>query len=380
MKIFVLGLPHTQTLDPATSEHTSCAFTSQIWYLCRMMHRRGHEVIHLGVEGSKPECSEHVNVANFQDYQEIYLKRKPTEFYDTACDGPKQQYMNLYVARVKLAVAERTNKPWSAIVCNTFGAGAQQTACTGLSQFVVESGVGYNHPWADYRVYPSYAWMHFNLGVEKMHAGDKWYYVMIQHAFDPDLFGPCVETKQEYALYMGRLNEDKGVRLACDVARKVGLPIKIVGMGNPAPYLARNVEYLKPVGSKDRNELLRYAKVLFCPTRYVEPFGGIAVEAALAGCPVISTDWGGFIETVVHGVTGYRCRFLDQFIWAAKNIGNINPETCRKWAADNFSPDRIAPMYEEYFQMVLNRNSKNGWGAINDRRTELDWLKREYPS
>jgi len=380
MKIFVLGLPHSQTLDPASSSHTSCAFTSQIWYLCRMLHRRGHEVIHLGTEGSNPECTEHVSVSTLKDYEALYGKKRPTDYYDTSCDGPKQRYMNLYAARVKLAVAERTTKNWSAVVCNTFGAGAQQTACEGIPQFVVESGIGYNYPWSKYRVYPDYAWMHFHLGVEKQYAGDQWYHVVIPHAFDPDLFGPVVDEKQDYALYFGRLQEDKGVRLAVDVARKIGLPIKIVGLGNPAPFLGPGVQYLEPVGAKDRNELMRHARMLFCPTRYVEPFGGVAVEAALAGCPAISTDWGGFTETIVHGVTGWRCRTMEQFVWAARHAGDVKPAACRQWASANFSPDVIAPRYEEYFDMLLRMElEKDGWSSARDDRQQLDWLRREYP-
>lgn len=379
MKIFVLGLPHTQTLDPATSEHTSCAFTSQIWYLCRMMHRQGHEVIHLGVEGSEPECSEHVSVVSSEDYEEIYGRRRPTEYYDVGSDGPKRPYLDLYASRIRQAIVKRTDVPWSAIVCNTFGAGAQKNACEGLQQFVVESGIGYNYPWAKYRVYPCYAWMHFQLGAEKKYEGDQWYHVVIPHAFDPDLFGPVIEKKQEYALYFGRLQEDKGVRLAIAVAREVGLPIKIVGLGNPSPFMRSGVQYLLPVGSKERNELMRHAKVLFCPTRYVEPFGGVAVEAALAGLPVVCTDWGGWTETVLHGITGWRCRTFEQFVWAARHASDIQPTVCRQWAAANFSPDAIAPRYEEYFDMVLRLRSPDGWMSPKDDRSSLDWLSRSYP-
>jgi glycosyltransferase involved in cell wall biosynthesis/SAM-dependent methyltransferase len=381
LKLFILGLPHTQTLDPATSQQTTCAFTSKIWNLCRMLHRRGHEVIHLGVEGSTPECTEHVSVVTLADWAPLYGKRKPEEFYDCAADGPeKARYMGLYVARVKLAIAERTTTPWSAIVANTFGAGAQQAACQGLQQFVVESGIGYNWPWADFRVYESYAWMHFHLGREQQFAGDKWYHAVIPNAFDPSLFGPVEETKADYAVYLGRLNEDKGVRLACQVAQEVGMPIKLAGQGDPAPYLGPGVEYVGPVGAKDRRELLRHARVLFCPTRYVEPFGGVSIESAISGCPVICTDWGAYTENVIHGVTGYRCRTFEQFVWAARNIDTIKPAACRQWAEQNFSLDRIALLYEEYFQSVLRvQGTPEGWCSRDDSRTQLDWMRRVYP-
>ena len=51
-------------------------------------------------------------------------------------------------------------------------------------------------------------------------------------------------------------------------------------------------------------ELLPCAHVLgdcvavLCLTSYLEPFGCVAVEAQLCGTPVISTDFGGMVETV----------------------------------------------------------------------------------
>ena len=38
-------------------------------------------------------------------------------------------------------------------------------------------------------------------------------------------------------------------------------------------------------------------------------------------------------------------------------------------------------MYEEYFDMVLRLREDShlgGWGQLNDGRSDLDWLSRDY--
>ena len=120
------------------------------------------------------------------------------------------------------------------------------------------------------------------------------------------------------------------------------------------------------------------AKAVLMPTYYLEPFGGVNVEAQLMGTPVITTDWGAFPETVLHGMTGYRCRSFEEFCWAVKNIDKIKPEKCREWAVKNYSCERIADMYEEYFARI-DRLYNGGWYSENNERKELDWLSRYYP-
>jgi glycosyltransferase involved in cell wall biosynthesis len=122
-----------------------------------------------------------------------------------------------------------------------------------------------------------------------------------------------------------------------------------------------------------RAKLFQEAKGVFVPTVYVEPFGGVAVEAQLAGTPVITTDWGAFTETVEHGKTGYRCRTLDHFTFAAQNVVNLDPFYIHKRAVANWSMDHVRWMYQEYFQMLSDLWGK-GWYAERNR-TQLDWLR-----
>jgi len=42
--------------------------------------------------------------------------------------------------------------------------------------------------------------------------------------------------------------------------------------------------------------------------------------------------------------------------------------------------DRGAPMYEEYFEMVQDIHTGEGWYQQHPKRTNLDWLSRTYPN
>lgn len=70
------------------------------------------------------------------------------------------------------------------------------------------------------------------------------------------------------------------------------------------------------------------------------------------GCPVITTDWGVFPETVEQGITGFRVRTIGEAMWAAKNVNKLDRAKIREKALAKFSLDAIAPQYEEWFDRL----------------------------
>ncbi|KKK94467.1 hypothetical protein LCGC14_2682570, partial [marine sediment metagenome] len=168
-----------------------------------------------------------------------------------------------------------------------------------------------------------------------------------------------------------------------EIAKATGTHVKLAGQGSlnsPSPSQGEIIEYVGFADAEKRKGLFSRAKGLLMPTIYLEPFGGVSIEAMISGTPVISSDWGVFPETILHGITGYRCRSLDQFVWAVRNIDNISPQVCRDYALANYSLERVSTMYQEYFEMVNSLWNKKGWYQINDKRKSMSWLERYYPN
>jgi glycosyltransferase involved in cell wall biosynthesis len=348
-----------------------CAYTIKVFNLSKMMSDRGHRVLHYGAAGAEAPGAELIETVSEDTWKECYSDRKETDFFHF--DLGDKAYLE-FNERTNAELKKRV-RPWEDLVLCPWGLG-HQAAVQDVPTFVVESGIGYPRTFAKFRVFESYAWLHTVLGSEGRWDGKAWYECVIPNYLDPEMFEFSAK-KDDYFLYLGRLNPDKGVQIAVDVCREIGAKLVICGQGDPRPFLQSHVEYHPPVGVEERKSLLSRARALFCPTHYIGPFEGVNTEAQISGTPVICTDFGGFAESVLHGITGYRCRTHDQFVWAAEHVDEIDPADCREWALENYSMDRVAPMYEEYFTSVLDIRNK-GWYERHPERKNLDWLKKHW--
>lgn len=226
---------------------------------------------------------------------------------------------------------------------------------------IVEPYIAYDHSavFAPYRIFVSYATMHMFYGLRNMLMSPSWFDVVITNGFTPEEF-EYNEDKQDYILYFGRIIENKGIHLAIQATERSGDQLILAGPGSLEDLGYKEIPpHVKHVGVADvnqRRQLMRDAKAIIGPTYYVEPFGNMVVEGYFSGTPAITTDWGGFTETVINGVTGYRCREMKEFVHALKNIKNINPKTCRQWAMENYSEAIVYQKYNEYFKKLLAKD------------------------
>lgn len=102
-------------------------------------------------------------------------------------------------------------------------------------------------------------------------------------------------------LFVGRLEEDKGVDVIAQAASLAGLTLTIVGDGSLRAELAKKHPEHEIVGWKSRSELTaiaRTVRLVVVPTRWRETFGLVTFEALMSGLPVLVSRYALVAEEV----------------------------------------------------------------------------------
>ncbi len=256
-----------------------------------------------------------------------------------------------------LAQNIRRDDPRPQLIASLYGVAQSEIDPQGLP--VLEPMAGYGSVWAKYKVFPSYAQQ---TAIYTKQQDDTWrtrfFDTVIPHFVSPDEFHVS-SSPQNYLLYLGRDSMDKGIALAQQCADACCIPLRIEHDG---------------WFGQARADLLANARAVLMPTLYVEPFGLVAIEAQMSGTPVITTDWGAFAETVIHGQTGFRCRTAAEFAAAIRLAPRLDRQQIRDSAIARFSMTILAPFYEKYLLFVWNVHNYGGYYNKDAFRDPTAWL------
>lgn len=156
-----------------------------------------------------------------------------------------------------------------------------------------------------------------------------------------------------YALYVGRLSEEKGVRVLLDAWSHTGggLPLRIVGAGPLTPYVAERaagLEGVTLVGRVDPGDVagfMRDAALLVMPSVWFEGMPMTILEAFAAGTPVVASALGAMAAMIEHGRTGRLFTPGDPQALAAE----------LRWCAE--APERLRGMRETARAVYRSRYS-----------------------
>jgi glycosyltransferase involved in cell wall biosynthesis len=175
-----------------------------------------------------------------------------------------------------------------------------------------------------------------------------------------------------YLAFLGRIAPYKGPHLAIEVARAVGMPLKIGAAIHPVemefwetavkPLVDQydNVEFLGEVDDQQKAALLGGAAATLFPSDWPEPFGLVVAESLACGTPVIALDRGAIREIFEDGVHGFICANVTEMVEAVRRVAQIDREECRRRGA-LFTPAKMAERYEDVYARVTG----GGSGALS---------------
>ncbi len=298
----------------ANDEFSHCAFTGKARRFAAMMKPYGYTVHEYSNAGSQSAADVKHVMLNEAEFKAHFTEETSSP---GAQANPHTPAGMIFRTRLARALAEYA-KPGD-IVAHIWTAYWELVRdFPRLNHF--ETGIGYpNDGIGAYRIFESYAWMHFHWGRYCTPGG---VIPMNQQSYDIDKNSACtwvvpnyydpadwpyVDRSENYVVFMARFVVDKGIEMLTKVIKEWhkrhpddGMKFVLAGMGGYPAWLAASdftpaelarIDYRGVVNGPARAVMVGKARAMLLPSIFVEPFGGSGVESMLcfpANTPVRS--------------------------------------------------------------------------------------------
>lgn len=168
-----------------------------------------------------------------------------------------------------------------------------------------------------------------------------------------DFFSQDDEPEQTgskpYYCYVGRLSEEKGIRLLLDAAQALPYRLYVAGDGPLADelrgkYASDKIRFVGYLSPREVVGLVRNAQVMVVPSVCYENNPLSVIESLCMGTPVVGAEVGGIPELIRDG-DGRLFRMGDkdelvEAVEAVMSVGNLNRQAISERAQKRFSEAR----------------------------------------
>jgi glycosyltransferase involved in cell wall biosynthesis len=376
--------PYYSTL---TSEWLHDGHTDRVFRFSRMMQALGYRIVEYSAGRSASAAETKVSLMSESEHAKFFPQMGPKQ--TRPCDSPNTPGFKVFDFRLTGEICSKAEA--GDIICHTYGNG--HSALIGLLTAChhVETGIGYSsNGFGAWRIFDSEAWRHYHWGRDSIRSpakdsgSNRNYSWVIPNPHDPEDW-PVGAGEGDTVVYFGRMDPDKGMNTLSEIIREHAkmvndgltkpLHFAFAGRGDfdqvidrpikraPNPLHKDNgvkVTYMGPLSQPDAARFLARARCLLAPTEYVEPLGNTAIQGMFAGTPALTSDHGGYTETVLHGVDGFRCKTIGDWLCAIEASRWLNRRRISERAAERFSTEVCGKMYDEAFQQIADLSGL-GW-------------------
>jgi glycosyltransferase involved in cell wall biosynthesis len=188
----------------------------------------------------------------------------------------------------------------------------------------------------------------------------------VLHGLPTNLHKPIFSPRGGYVAFLGRISPEKRPDRAIQIARALGVPLKIAAKVDKAdqeyfrsviePLLGGpDVEFVGEINELQKGEFLGEALALLFPIDWPEPFGLVMIEAMACGTPVLAFRHGSVPEIVDDGVTGRIVDTMEEAILALPQVLALDRRRVRRRFEERFSAARMAKDYVQVYRSLLKR-------------------------
>ncbi|HEX4766346.1 MAG TPA: glycosyltransferase family 4 protein [Lichenihabitans sp.] len=240
--------------------------------------------------------------------------------------------------------------------------------------------------WPFYRAFPDMPLVSIS-DAQRAPIADANFAGTVLHGLPTDLHRANYDPRGGYLAFLGRISPEKGPDRAIEIARALGIPLKIAAKIDKAdekyfretirPLLdGPGVEFVGEVDERDKSRFLGEARALLFPIDWPEPFGLVMIEAMACGTPVLAFRHGSVPEVIEDGLTGKIVDTMPQAIAAMPELLALDRRGVRRRFEERFSAARMARDYVALYerQIALEGLETSALDASLRRQRTIDRL------
>ena len=376
IRLHVPAIPHTIT----TNEYSHCAFTGKVLRFCPMMKNRGFEVYFYGVETSEVDATKNIELLTKHEWEQLrilsYKHLHPelsindikttlnnkSSFVESLANYGTPLYKE-FNKRLRLELLKNYRSTSTDIFCIPFGR-SHQEAIDNLNIVSIETGIGYNGSYQNYRICESYCKLHMECALENKNVQHYWF--VIPNYYNILEWPLSLNPNKKKIGFFGRICDMKGCIIIVEIAKRFPqIEFILCGQGDATKYTSecRNIVYKEPIHGLERSKYLGELSALLAPSLYAEPFAGVNIEAQLCGTPVITNDFGAFTETIEQLKTGVLCHSLADYCYGIEMA--LDEKFDRRYIHERakrmYSMEDIGKKYEYALKSIMEIHKGEGW-------------------
>jgi glycosyltransferase involved in cell wall biosynthesis len=180
------------------------------------------------------------------------------------------------------------------------------------------------------------------------------------------------DRPDDFLIIVGRMTPGKGIAEAIRIAQAARAKLLIIGhvtthLPWSEEYFLKEVKrhidgekirYIERLPYQDVMQLMGKARGFLFPLQWDEPFGMVVIEAMAAGTPVLAYPRGSMPELIKNGETGYLVESEAEMIEAIVRIERLDRALCRNWVRERFSVEQMVDGYERLYKMAVSGSGR----------------------